>query len=102
MNEDVGKLIGNKFGEYIDMEHSGKGMCWGQYLRIRVRLNVSKPLKRGSMLKLGGKMMWVSFKYERLPIFCYYCGILGHADKNCIRKFEEHDVGGATDLQYGV
>ena len=28
------------------------------------------------------------FKYERLPNFCYRCGLLEHALKDCTRKDE--------------
>ncbi|MBA0693002.1 hypothetical protein Goari_010519 [Gossypium aridum] len=27
--------------------------------------------------------VWVSFKYENLPIFCFGCGRLGHGVKEC-------------------
>ena len=27
--------------------------------------------------------MWVSFKYERLPNRCYWCGRLTHDDRDC-------------------
>ena len=27
--------------------------------------------------------MWISFKYERLPNFCFWCGCLNHSDKDC-------------------
>ncbi|KAK9273439.1 hypothetical protein L1049_018249 [Liquidambar formosana] len=87
--EDVGKKIGDNIGEYVDMEQGEGGVCWGKYLRIRVRLNVTRPLKRGVTVKVEGRQMWVPIKYERLPTFCYYCGILGHADKDCEQRYEE-------------
>lgn len=27
---------------------------------------------------------WVSFRYERLPNLCYWCGSLTHDDKDCV------------------
>lgn len=32
--------------------------------------------------------MWIHFKYERLPSFCFYCGKIGHADKFCEDMFD--------------
>ena len=26
---------------------------------------------------------WVSFQYERLPIFCYWCVVLNHDERDC-------------------
>ena len=46
-----------------------------QFVRIRVTLNISKPLCRGKVITLdGGKDLWIPFKYERLPNLCYWWG----------------------------
>ena len=31
----------------------------------------------------SGEKAWISFKYERLPNICYWCGCLDHDNKNC-------------------
>jgi hypothetical protein len=31
----------------------------------------------------GGKDYWVSFRYERLPFFCFNCGRVRHGVKGC-------------------
>uniref|UniRef100_A0A803Q5F6 CCHC-type domain-containing protein n=1 Tax=Cannabis sativa TaxID=3483 RepID=A0A803Q5F6_CANSA len=38
-----------------------------------------------SLPELGQKKIWSYFKYERLPIFCYKCGVIGHLEDDCSR-----------------
>ena len=59
-------------------------------MRIRVSTDVKQPLKRRMQLKkAGGDWMWVDFKYERLNVFCFICGLLGHTKKNCPSLYEQ-------------
>ncbi|GAB2214963.1 hypothetical protein Drorol1_Dr00019332 [Drosera rotundifolia] len=60
----------------------------GRYLRIRVELDVTKPLRRGAVLKFGDKGIedWFPFQYERLPNFCYICGRLEHVERDCVEE----------------
>ena len=49
-------------------------------------------------------MIWIPFKYERLPtFFCYNCGKVGHALKDCdVRESDEKEKESARVLkQYG-
>ncbi|XP_065615766.1 uncharacterized protein LOC136061661 [Quercus suber] len=56
----------------------------GNFVRIRVSLDVTIPLCRGRLVSIGrDKEVWVSFKYERLPNICYWCGCFDHDDKDC-------------------
>ena len=53
-------------------------------MRVRVLIDITKPLCRGRKVTLeDGTTHWVSFKYEQLPNFCYWCGKLTHGDKDC-------------------
>lgn len=38
--------------------------------------------------KAGRDWIWVDFKYERLNIFCFICGLLGHTEKQCPKLYE--------------
>jgi hypothetical protein len=42
-----------------------------------------QPLERGRALEVDEKTSWVSFKYEKLPQFCFSCGCLVHGEKGC-------------------
>lgn len=72
------------------------------FMRFRVDLPISKPLRReGFIAGSNEESSWVSFKYERLPIFYHYCGILGHDLKHCATHYTVQKNGGNLEYQYG-
>lgn len=55
----------------------------GNFMRVRVTVDVTKPLCKGRVITWDGREGWVSFMYERLPKICYWCGHLSHDVKEC-------------------
>jgi hypothetical protein len=86
MNREVGFQIGQSIGIVENIDVTGDGVGWGRCLRVRVYVDITKPLDRGRALVVNGKSLWVSFKYEKLPQFCYHCGRIYHVDKPCTSK----------------
>jgi hypothetical protein len=39
----------------------------------------------------------VKFKYEKLGVFCFVCGIMGHAENKCVVRFEMEEDNGVRD-----
>ena len=83
------------------MNVSESGVQWARCLRVQVRIDVAKRLVRGKKITIeGGKSRWVQFKYERLPNFCYRCGLFSHALKDYQEPRESNTVGEKEELQY--
>ena len=81
---ETGWAIGSKLGEVVEVDVTKLGVQWGKYLRVRVQLDVTKKLIRGKKIVVeGGEQRWILFKYERLPNFCYRCGMLSHGLRDC-------------------
>ena len=56
--------------------------------------------REGFLAGLDGQKTWTTFKYERLPMFCHYCGLLGHDIKHCANYFGLMKSGKEVQLQY--
>ncbi|CAH9143471.1 unnamed protein product [Cuscuta epithymum] len=101
MNLGVARRIGNFVGKFVNWEKPQYDKKWKPYMRVRACLDVGKPLKIGTTLRKGqGDGYWVDFKYEKLPSFCFSCGIIGHSNRFCPLVYEK-DVAN-TIKPYGV
>lgn len=71
MNVDTGEAIGDSVGQILEVESDQDGSAIGLYLRIKVRLDIRKPLRRGVTMEgeNEGEKFWCRFKYESLPNF---------------------------------
>ncbi|KAJ8898827.1 hypothetical protein K2173_007252 [Erythroxylum novogranatense] len=88
-NEDPLQL-GNTLGKFIAYDTKAITMGFRSYMRIRVRLDVREPLlRRKKVLTRQRKEVYVQFKYEKLPLFCYLCGRVGHGESFCPIRFAQ-------------
>ena len=94
MTREPGMEIGAKIGSVLEVDVPEKGVQWGKFLCVKVRIHATKKLIRGKKVTIeGGETRWVFFKYERLPNFCYRYGRLDHGEKECLEK-KHRDNGG--------
>jgi hypothetical protein len=54
MNQVVGNQIGSTMGKVEDVAVAEDDVGWGRYLRVRVAINLFKPLERGRTLFISG------------------------------------------------
>nr|XP_011461094.1 PREDICTED: uncharacterized protein LOC105350542 isoform X1 [Fragaria vesca subsp. vesca]XP_011461095.1 PREDICTED: uncharacterized protein LOC105350542 isoform X2 [Fragaria vesca subsp. vesca] len=86
--ESTGRCMGQAIGVFVNAVRGCSNPCLGEFLKIRVGIDLSKLLRK-----------WVSFRpvrwpksgcfdleYERLPHFCFFCGMLGHTGGKCSRR----------------
>ncbi|MBA0751815.1 hypothetical protein Gogos_000715 [Gossypium gossypioides] len=54
------------------------------FMRIKVWLDVSLPLKRRKKIMVGkDHVFYARIQYEKLSLFCFMCGKLGHGESFC-------------------
>ncbi|WOG86659.1 hypothetical protein DCAR_0205876 [Daucus carota subsp. sativus] len=101
ISETVLKSIGDFIGQHVKSDPVNFDGTWKSFVRIRVRMNIRKPLKRRMKIKReGGNWSWVNFKYERLGSFCFVCGIIGHTERECNVVYAHPDK--EVERAYGV
>ena len=72
---EAAKKVFSVLGE-VSLPKDPKLYDGGHFIRLQVSIDLSLPLFRGRLISVGegGKQVWISFKYKRLPNLCYWCG----------------------------
>ena len=87
MSEKIGRDIGNSIGNFMAADSKSWSSNQGKFMRICVNIPLDRPLRRcGVVASPEGEKFQVYFRYERLPVFCFLCGVMGHDDRHCKGK----------------
>ncbi|KAK2647289.1 hypothetical protein Ddye_014778 [Dipteronia dyeriana] len=85
MTRDIWRFLGSIIGDVVDIDGSDFGSFPSNFLRVRVIIEIDKPLRiclRVVVLGDGLESIML-LKYERLPSFCFRYGLLGHTIREC-------------------
>lgn len=99
--KEVGWKLGKIFPSCLNVVIPEHGSKEGKLLRLLVEFHLDKPLLRGTKIKLDHELVWVDFRYEHLPTFCFYCGKVGHPEKICEQKLRDSQGNCICEDQYG-
>ena len=70
VSPQVAKEVGSRLEEVDEVEWKKKKDDLSMFMRVRMTLPILKPIRRGGFIAgSDGVKLWVTFKYERLPIF---------------------------------
>lgn len=98
MSEAVGMQLGNFFGEFISYDPKNNSSIWRECMRVRMKLDVKKPLKRKKKIKRkNGSEFVVSCKFERLGDFCFACDLVTHTERFCRKSLDARSEGATQE-----
>jgi hypothetical protein len=91
-------MMASNMGEVLDVELGSNGVQYVKFVRVYLRINLSKPLLRFVTGRVDAGKAPQKFRvlYEKMPRFCAFCGVIGHVADEC--RDGSHDP---NTYQYG-
>lgn len=82
------RVLGEKIGDVIEVENPiVEGGLFRDFLRARVLVDITKPLVCGIWIpRPNMEKVWIECRYEKLQVFCFKCGVVGHDFRGCRMK----------------
>ncbi|RYQ87721.1 hypothetical protein Ahy_B09g095257 [Arachis hypogaea] len=102
-NKTLRRKIVNIRGRVKECNLYSAGPGKGSFIKENIQMNLAEPVRKG--IHMGSKedeQTWVDFRFERLPTFCYYCGLIGHDEVSCEKHEAEEDGGRAKSNELGT
>ncbi|KAL4318857.1 hypothetical protein GQ457_18G008270 [Hibiscus cannabinus] len=99
MTEALARTLGACIGKVVMTDTRLEDGNMGEFLRVRVSLETTKPLRRCVTLSQPtAKAILCPLQYERVLIFCHGYGLIGHIVLQCPTTPQGDD----QKLQYGA
>ncbi|XP_018488169.1 uncharacterized protein LOC108858796 [Raphanus sativus] len=94
---DFGKFA----GEVVDVPYDPEKAQTKDYVRVQVKFDVSKPLRRAKKFTIpGGEVVNIRYDYERIQKRCYTCQRLTHEQSSCpFEKDMKVMLGAASSME---
>lgn len=85
-------------GKVLHVDVDANGNDWGKYMQVLVEIDLLKPLAQGTMLFLKEHHVSMPFQYERLPHFCFFCGVIMHGAFGCLVESGSSSASSTSNL----
>lgn len=102
MNIDNITRIGNFIGQFCNLEDAPQLHRACKFVWVRAAVDTRYALIPGSYItREDDSKLWLQFKYEKLPDFCYHCGKLDHAEAACPEERTPTSQSPLSEGRYG-
>lgn len=68
--------------KFLKVDDLPRGLSRAMFAQICVEIDLSKPLIKGFWIDNGEEKILIVVIYERLSMFCFSCGLVGHGVAN--------------------
>ncbi|KAK3210871.1 hypothetical protein Dsin_015577 [Dipteronia sinensis] len=100
--EEIAWFLGEMIGAVSNTDMGMPGDWPGEFMRVRVMIDIGKPLHRCVRVDALGDvvetimLLW----YKRLLNHCFQCGRLGHSTSECLTNSDDNVPTGETNLPF--
>ncbi|KAK3193471.1 hypothetical protein Dsin_024781 [Dipteronia sinensis] len=104
MTMEIGRFLGGMIGIVLEVYGGTSGDCVGKFLRIRVQVDITRPLKRYLQVDIfeNKTETIMVLRYERLPNHCFRCEMVDHTTSECREKESGPIVNGKEVFPFGI
>jgi hypothetical protein len=100
LSKNLARMLGEKVGKVLFVDTNSHGDICEKFIRSRILLPLNRALQTTISLidEATDEKVVTTIRYERLPNFCLFCGLIGHGELQCNTTEKERKNMYTTDL----